>query len=114
MVHEALAAAQVMGERGKEVEVVDLRSLLPYDREALLESTARCHRVLVLHEAQLTGGFGAEVAAFIAEHAFEALDAPVMRLAAPDVPVPFAASLEKAFLPTREKIEPALVSLLEY
>ena len=70
--------------------------------------------MLVLHEDTLTGGFGGEIAALVGEHAFESLDAPVMRFAALDTPVPFAQPLEKAFLPSREKIEPALRRLLAW
>ena len=70
--------------------------------------------MLVLHEDTLTGGFGGEIAALIAEHAFESLDAPVMRMGALDTPVPFASSLEKAFLPTQEKIVSTLESLLAW
>lgn len=115
MVHEALAAAEAIASSGGgEVEVVDLRSLMPFDAGMLLERTAACHRVLVLHEDTLTGGFGGELAALVGEQAFESLDAPVMRLAALDTPVPFAQPLEKAFLPGREKIESALRRLLAY
>jgi 2-oxoisovalerate dehydrogenase E1 component beta subunit len=115
MVHEAVAAADTIASGGgKQVEVVDLRTLLPFDRELLLERAAACHRVLVLHEAPLLGGVGGELAAFIGEHAFESLDAPVTRLGALDTPVPFAAPLEQAYLPTREKIQAALDALLAY
>lgn len=115
MVHEAIAAAAEMARDGLgEIEVLDLRSLLPYDGETILRRAAACRRVLVLHEATLTGGFGGEIAAFIGEHGFESLDAPVMRLAALDAPVPFAQPLEKAFLPTREKIRASLKSLLSW
>ena len=115
MVHEAVAVADALAAEGVgEVEVVDLRSLLPFDAETILARAGACHRVLVLHEDTLTGGFGGELAALVGEHAFESLDAPVMRLAALDTPVPFAQPLEKAFLPGREKIDPALRSLLAW
>ena len=115
MVHEALAVADALAASGAgEVEVVDLRSLLPFDAETILQRAAACHRVLVLHEDTLTGGFGGELAALVGEHAFESLDAPVTRLAALDTPVPFAQPLERAFLPGRDKIEPALRRLLAY
>ena len=115
MVHEAIAAAEELAEAGAgEVEVVDLRTLLPYDAERVLERARARRRVLVLHEAPLTGGFGGELAAFVGEHAFEDLDAPVKRLGALDVPTPFAEELEKAVLPSRETIAAALRSLLEY
>jgi 2-oxoisovalerate dehydrogenase E1 component len=86
----ALEAASVLAaEDGAEVEVVDLRSLRPWDEAAVLASVARTGRVLVLHEAPVTGGFGAEIAAVVAESGFAHLDAPVARLGSLDVPVPF-------------------------
>src|SRR5204862_24637 len=81
------------------VEIVDLRSVLPWDREAVLESVRKTSKVLVLHEDTHTGGSGAEIAATIAEEAFEDLDAPVRRITAPDSPVPFSPSLEPARAP---------------
>ena len=81
------------------VEIVDLRSILPWDKEAVLESVRKTSKVLVLHEDTHTGGFGAEIAATIAEEAFEHLDAPPRRIAAPDTPVPFSPALERAFIP---------------
>ena len=84
---------------GISVEIVDLRSVLPWDQEAVLSSVRKTSKVLVLHEDTHTGGFGAEIAATIAEEAFEDLDAPVRRLTAPDTPVPYSPELEKAFLP---------------
>jgi 2-oxoisovalerate dehydrogenase E1 component beta subunit len=114
MVHDALAAADRLSREGAEVEVVDLRTLCPLDRDTFLASVRRTHRALVVHEAHLTGGFGAEVAAIIAEHAFEALDAPVTRVASLDVPIPFAAPLEDAVLPDENKIYRAAVDVLEY
>jgi len=80
----------------------------------VLESVARCSKVLVLHEDTKTGGFGGEIAATIAEEAFEQLDAPVRRLAAPDSPVPFAPSLEKAFIPQVDDVAKGLRELAEY
>ena len=96
------------------VEILDLRTLIPWDREAVLESVRRCSKVLVLHEDTRTGGFGAEIAATIAEEAFEHLDAPVMRLAAPDTPVPFSPTLEKAFIPQVEDVVAGLRQLAAY
>src|SRR5919204_458697 len=81
------------------VEIVDLRTILPWDKEAVLASARKTSKVLVLHEDTRTGGFGAEVAATIAEEAFEDLDGPIRRIAAPDTPVPFSPPLEKAFIP---------------
>jgi len=115
MVHEAVRAAErLRAEHGYEVLVLDLRTLKPYDEEAVLSAVAATSRVLVLHEGWRTGGFGAELAALVAEKAFHLLDAPVARLTAPDCPIPFAPELEAAYRPTAEKIEKALVELIEY
>ena len=89
-------------------------SQLRRDRDAVLSSVERCSKVLVLHEDTKTGGFGGEIAATIAEEAFEHLDAPVRRLAAPDSPVPFAPSLEKAFIPQVDDVAGALRELAAY
>ena len=109
----ALEAAAELQREGREIEVVDLRSLLPWDRETVLASVRKTSRALVLHEAPLTGGFGGEIAATIAEEAFEGLDAPVARLGALDTPVPFARGLEAVFSP-RGRLVLALRDLLAY
>ena len=114
MVHKSLAVAERLSREGAECEVVDLLSLSPLDRDTFLASVRKTSRALVVHEAQLTGGFGGEVAAIIAQEAFDVLDAPVTRVAALDVPAPFAASLEDAMLPTEEKIYAAARNVLEY
>jgi 2-oxoisovalerate dehydrogenase E1 component beta subunit len=114
MVHESLEAAARLSGEGAECELVDLRSLCPLDADTVLASVRKTSRALVVYEAHLTGGFGAEVAAIIADRAFDALDAPVRRVAALDVPVPFSPSLEDAMLPTAETIYEAAVDLLEY
>ena len=114
MVHTALDAAQALVDEGVEAEVIDLRSLAPLDRDAILESVATTNRVLLLHEATLTGGIGGELAAIISEHAFEYLDAPVMRVASQDAPVPYAPPLEAAFLPNVEKVVAAAKKLIAY
>ncbi|MCA1583982.1 MAG: hypothetical protein LC791_04145 [Acidobacteria bacterium] len=114
MVHDCLAAAERLSGDGAECEVVDLRSLCPLDRETFLTSVRKTSRALVVHEAHLTSGFGGEVAAIIAEQAFDVLDAPVTRVASLDVPVPFSAALEDAVLPNAQKIYDAAVSVLEY
>jgi pyruvate/2-oxoglutarate/acetoin dehydrogenase E1 component len=106
----AEAAEQVDGS----VEIIDLRSVLPWDKQAVLESVAKTSKVLVLHEDTRTGGFGAEIAATIAEEAFEQLDAPVKRIAAPDTPVPFSPPLEKAFIPQVEDVKKGLEELISY
>ncbi len=115
MVHTAAEAAErVAAEDGAEVEVLDLRTILPWDREAVLASVRRTSRVLVLHEDTRTGGFGAEIAATIADEAFADLDAPVRRLAAPDTPVPFSPPLERAFLPQADDVAGALRELIQW
>ena len=94
--------------------MIDLRSLLPFDKQAILESVRKTNRLLVVHEDTLTGGFGGEIAAVVAEEAFEHLDAPVRRLAAIDTPVPFSPPLEQFLLPNTEKVTAALRDLLAY
>lgn len=96
------------------IEVIDLHSLVPLDEATILTSIRKTNRALILHEDNLTAGFGAEIAARITEHAFEALDAPVMRLASADVPVPFAPTLEKEVLPNTARLSGALQTLLNY
>jgi pyruvate/2-oxoglutarate/acetoin dehydrogenase E1 component len=108
------AAKQLEAEEGVSVEIVDLRSVMPWDKAAVLESARKTSKVLVLHEDTRTGGFGAEIAASIAEEAFEDLDAPIKRIAAPDTPVPFAPVLEKAFIPQVADVVSGLRDLAEY
>ena len=112
-VHWALEAAAELAGAGVEVEVVDLRSLLPWDVDTVLASVERTGRALVLHEAPVTGGFGAEVAATIASQAFASLDAPVARLGGRDTPVPAGRALEAVTSP-RARLLPALRELLAY
>src|SRR5439155_11654004 len=116
MVHETLKAADRLSqERGTECCVVDLRTLAPLDKPTILETARKTGKVLIVHEDNLTGGFGGEIAAIIAEEAFDAMDAPIMRLAAPDIPAfPFAESLESACLPDANKIYEALSRLAAY
>jgi 2-oxoisovalerate dehydrogenase E1 component beta subunit len=114
MTHTALDAATALAGEGVDAEVIDLRSLAPLDRDAILESVAKTSRALLLHEATLTGGIGGELAAIISEHAFEYLDAPVMRVASQDAPVPYAPPLEAAFLPNVEKVVEAAKKLVAY
>jgi len=109
----ALEAAEALAGEGRAVEVVDLRSLQPWDRDTVFASVRKTSRVLVLHEAPLTGGFGGEVAATIGREVFEWLDAPVARLGALDTPVPFSRALEEVFSP-RARLLPALRELLAY
>jgi len=110
----ALAAADRMAEEDVSVEVIDLRTLIPFDRETVLESVKRTGKVLIVHEDNLTGGFGAEVAAIIAEDAFEYLDAPVRRVAAIDTPIPFAPPLEREYMPLEDDIVAAVRALADY
>jgi 2-oxoisovalerate dehydrogenase E1 component beta subunit len=114
MLHAALEAANRLSARGVSVEVLDLRTLLPLDRESILETVRKTGKVLIVHEATRTGGVGGEVAAIIAESAFDRLDGPVLRVTAPDTPVPFSAPLEGAFLPNVDKIAAAAERLAAY
>jgi 2-oxoisovalerate dehydrogenase E1 component beta subunit len=111
MVHKALEAAENLAQRGVSAEVVDLRSIVPLDEETVIGSIAKTSRALVLYESYRFLGVGAEVAAMIAEKAFEHLDAPVERLAPPNTPVPFSPPLEDAFLPQVADIEAAVERL---
>jgi 2-oxoisovalerate dehydrogenase E1 component beta subunit len=114
MVYTAEEAAKQLEGEGLSVEIVDLRTIIPWDKEAVLKSVEKCSKVIVLHEDNRTGGFGAEIAATIAEEAFETLDAPVKRIAAPDTPVPFSPPLEKAFIPQVDDVVAGLRELAEY
>jgi 2-oxoisovalerate dehydrogenase E1 component beta subunit len=114
MLQVALAAAETAASHGIDVEVLDLRTLLPLDEEAILTTAAKTGKVIVLHEATRTGGPGGEVAALIAERAFEYLDAPVVRIAPPDTPVPYSPPLEEYFLPNPERVGKAIQALHEY
>jgi 2-oxoisovalerate dehydrogenase E1 component beta subunit len=114
MVQESLAAAENIAKEGVDVEVVDLRSLKPYDRETVLASARKTGKVAVVHEAYRTGGVGGELAALIFEEAFEWLDAPLVRVTAPDTPVPYSPPLEDAFRPDAGKILAALRELAAY
>jgi len=111
MVHKALEAAENLAGRGVSAEVVDLRSIVPLDEETVIASIAKTSRALVLYESHRSLGIGAEVAAMIAERAFEHLDAPVARLAPPNTPVPFSPPLEDAYLPQVSDIEAAVERL---
>jgi 2-oxoisovalerate dehydrogenase E1 component len=110
-VHWALEVSENMP--NERIEIIDLRSLLPWDKEAVLKSVVKTNRVLILHEDSLTGGIGGEIAAFLAENAFGHLDAPIMRVAGLDTPVPFAQALENNFLP-KERLKSGIRTLLDY
>jgi 2-oxoisovalerate dehydrogenase E1 component beta subunit len=115
MAHECLQAAEELAADGVESTVLDLRTLAPLDREAILNAARRTGKILIVHEDNLTGGLGAEIAATIAERAFDWLDAPIRRLASPDVPaMPFAEVQEEFCLPSREKIAAAMRDLAAY
>jgi 2-oxoisovalerate dehydrogenase E1 component beta subunit len=114
MVHASLEAAELVAREGIRVEILDLRTLLPMDRPRILETVEKTGRVLIVHEATKTGGPGGEIAALIAEHAFLHLDAPIVRVAPPDTPVPYSPPLEEFFLPNASKITDAIRALAEY
>ena len=113
-VHLALEASERLASDGIDVEILDLRTLLPLDTHAIKETVAKTSKVLILHEDNKTGGIGAEVAALIAEESFEELDGPIMRLAAADTHIPYAPSLEEAILPNAEDVVQAARRLAEY
>jgi pyruvate/2-oxoglutarate/acetoin dehydrogenase E1 component len=104
MVHHALAAAEELGREGMRAAVIDVRCLVPLDLEPLVDSAKRTNRVLIVEEDNLTGGWGAEVAARLTEAAFYHLDKPIARVAAPDSPIPCSPVLEKAYVPGVEQI----------
>jgi pyruvate/2-oxoglutarate/acetoin dehydrogenase E1 component len=112
MVHTALEATEDLD--GASVEVLDLRSLVPLDEEAILASVRKTSKVLIVDEANETCAAGAQVAAVIAERGFEDLDGPVRRVATPDVPIPFSPPLEQALLPSVDRVKEAARELLEY
>jgi 2-oxoisovalerate dehydrogenase E1 component len=114
MVHEANFASKKLGEEGINVEIIDLRTIVPLDFDTIYNSVCKTGKVMVIHEDTLTAGFGAEIAALISENCFESLDGPVRRIAAKDAPIPFASKLESAVLPTRDKIYNELKNLLQY
>lgn len=104
MVHEAIKAAESLAELGVDAEIIDPRTLQPFDIATVVESVRKTHRVMVVHEAVRTGGIGAEIAAQIQEEAFDYLDAPVARVGAPFSPVPFSPALEAHYVPNADRI----------
>jgi 2-oxoisovalerate dehydrogenase E1 component len=108
-----LWAKQAIAELGISADILDLRTLLPYDKEAIEETVRKTGKAIILHEDTLVGGIGGEIAAYISEHLFSSLDAPVMRVASLDTPVPFALSLERNFLP-KDRFKEKLRELVEY
>jgi 2-oxoisovalerate dehydrogenase E1 component beta subunit len=114
MVQQSLEAAATVAKEGIETEVLDLRTLSPLDVDAIVAAAEKTGKVCVVHEATQTGGLGGEIAALIAERAFRALDAPILRVTAPDTPVPFSPPLEDAYLPKAEKIAARLRELAAF
>jgi 2-oxoisovalerate dehydrogenase E1 component beta subunit len=114
MVHLALEAAEVLATEGLDLEVIDLRTLMPLDKETIFSSVHKTSKAIVLHEDNKTGGIGAEIAALLAEECFDSLDGPIVRIAAPDTPVPFSTPLEEFFLPKTADIVDAARKLNAY
>ncbi len=115
MFHEAMKAADELAGEGISVEVIDLRTLHPLDKETILKSVQKTSKIVIVHEDNLTGGLGGEVAAIIAQEAFEWLDGPIVRVAGPDVPgVPFTRTMEHFFMPNAAKIAAAIRDLAAY
>jgi len=114
MTHVCLEAAQTLSESGYEVRVIDLRSLVPLDEAAILEATKETNRVLIVHEHAGRGGLAGEICAIINEGAFDYLDAPITRVTAPNTPVPYAPTLEEAYLPRPDNVVTAALKMLKY
>jgi 2-oxoisovalerate dehydrogenase E1 component beta subunit len=114
MLYVALEAAEILSKEGVELEVIDLRSLVPLDKDCILESVRRVNKLMILHEDTRTGGMGGEIAAIVAEEAFDDLDGPILRVTAPDTPVPYAAALEDVFIPSPEDVVRAARRLAAY
>ena len=114
LVQQSLEAARIMETKGVSVEVIDLRTLNPLDENTIFDSVKKTNRVLLVHEDTLTAGFGAEIAARIAQNCFEHLDAPITRVAAMDIPVPYSPPLEDAMLPNKQNILTAVERLVRY
>jgi pyruvate dehydrogenase E1 component beta subunit len=112
MVQKALKAAEILEQQDIRIEVVDLRSLNPLDKETILRSTEKTGRLLIVHQAATTSGFGAEIAALVAREGFEFLISPIRRLGALDVPVPFSPKLENHVVPNEEKIVAEVLNMV--
>ena len=113
MVHEAMAAAETLDGMGINAEVIDARSISPFDTETVVNSIKKTHRALIVHEAVKFGGFGGEITAQIQEEAFDYLDAPIMRVGAPFCPVPFSPALEQIYMPNADSIVAKVQETLE-
>ena len=107
-----MGAAEKLAGSGISLEVIDPRTLSPLDEETILNSVKKTHRLLIVHEEVKFAGSGAEIAAMVAEKAFDYLDAPIVRVAAPFTPVPFSPALEQEFIPSEEKIIQAATKLM--
>jgi 2-oxoisovalerate dehydrogenase E1 component beta subunit len=114
MMHVSLEAADALSKEGIEAEVIDLRTLMPLDEETILQSVRKTNRCLVVHEDTKTGGIAGEIAAILFEKAFHDLDGPLVRVASLDTPVPYAPTLEEAFLPNAQKVFAAAKSLAQF
>jgi 2-oxoisovalerate dehydrogenase E1 component beta subunit len=114
MVHTSLEAAEQLAKQGIDAEVIDLRTLLPLDRETILASVRKTNKLLVVHEDTRTGGIAGEIAAIVCEDAFDDLDGPIARVTGLDTPVPYAPPLEGRFLPNKEKVVAAASELAKY
>ncbi len=114
MMHTSLEAAELLAKEGIEAEVVDLRTLLPLDKETVLQSLKKTNKILVVHEDTRTGGIAGEIAALVCEGAFHDLDGPLVRVTSLDTPVPYAPSLEEYFLPNTQKVAAAARELAKY
>lgn len=110
-VYRALAAAEELAREGIEAEIIDPRTLVPLDKELILESVRKTGRLVIVEEDNLTGGWAADIAAIVAEEAFFWLDAPIKRVSAPDTPVPFAPVMEQFYVPSEERVVEAVRSL---
>jgi 2-oxoisovalerate dehydrogenase E1 component beta subunit len=114
MVYTALEAVQTLKERGVSCEIIDLRTILPLDKKAILNTVKKTNKVVILHEQTKTGGVGAEVSAIISEYCFDYLDGPIIRIAAPDTPVPYSPQMEEAFIPQPKDVISAVEKLMRY
>ncbi|HEX4021646.1 MAG TPA: alpha-ketoacid dehydrogenase subunit beta [Acidobacteriaceae bacterium] len=114
MLYVAQEAAEILAKEGIQIEIVDLRTLLPLDNEAIRKTVEKTNRVIILHEDTKTGGLAGEIAAIINEEAFDSLDAPIVRITSMDAPVPFSPPLEKAFLPKVEDVVREARRLIKY
>ena len=111
MVHQALAAADKLQEKGISIEVIDPRTVVPLDKQAIIDSVKKTSKLVIIDEEPKTGSAASEIAAIVAEEAFDFLDAPIKRVCAPDTPVPFSAVLEKFWMPDEEDLIKAVTEI---